>query len=204
MSDNFYKNGEYHRPQEWLLRLRANLYLNQILRLVQISSDYHILEVGCDSGQLTQLLKKRTHSVVGIDINSIAVDNSGKDYLRVMDAQELSFPDRSFDLVVSTHTIEHLPNVLKALCEFERVLRPRGFLILIYPWEPIRGCTVLPEALLYYGSIKKCRQIHLHNFTPIKIDHLVIGSSLVQRNWRVFFVPHPNFISVLHKNVKIL
>jgi arsenite methyltransferase len=204
MSDNFYKNGEYRRPQKWLLRLRANLYLNQILHLVQIGSDYHILEVGCDSGQLTELLKKRTHSVVGIDINPISVNNSGKDYLRVMDAQELGFSDCSFNLVVSTHTIEHLPNVQKALCEFERVLRPGGFLILIYPWEPIRGYTVLPEALLYYRSIKKCRQIHLHNFTPREIDHLLIGSSLVQRNWRIFFVPHPNFISVLHRNGTIL
>jgi SAM-dependent methyltransferase len=105
MSDDFYTNGEYRRPQKWLLRLRANSYLDQILRLVQISSDYHILEVGCDSGELTELLKRRTHSVVGVDINPIAVDNSGKDYLRVMDAQELSFPDRSFDLVVSAHTI---------------------------------------------------------------------------------------------------
>ena len=204
MSDSIYKNGEYHRPQKWLLRLHANLYLNQILHLVHINSDYHILEVGCDSGQLTKLLRKRSHSVVGIDINPLAVNSSGKDYLRVMNAQELSFPDRTFDLLVSTHTIEHLPNVLKAFCEFERVLRPGGFLILIYPWEPIRGYTVLPEALLYYGSIKKCRQIHLHNFTPRKIDRLLIGSSLVQRSWRIFFAPYPNFISVLHRNVRNL
>jgi ubiquinone/menaquinone biosynthesis C-methylase UbiE len=183
------------------LKLRAHLYLNQILQLVQIDSDHHILEVGCDGGQLTELLKKRTHSVIGIDINPITINNSGKDYLRVMDAQEMSFPNHSFNLIVSTHTIEHLPNVLKAFCEFERVLRPGGFVILIYPWEPVRGYSVLPEALLYYKSIKKCRQIHLNNFTPKKINRLLNETSLVHKNWRVFFVPHPNFISILHKSV---
>ncbi|HUI04163.1 MAG TPA: class I SAM-dependent methyltransferase [Acidimicrobiales bacterium] len=41
--------------------------------------------------------------------------------------------DGSFDAVVASHLIEHLANPVAALCEFERVLRPGGRLVLIVP-----------------------------------------------------------------------
>jgi len=198
-NDQLYNNGRYHRPPEWLLQARAKAYLKQILRKVQIGSHQRVLEVGCDLGQLTNLLRKYSETVIGVDVNPTYINKLNQKYFMQMDAQNLDFPDESFDFVISTHTIEHIPDISKALYEFERVLKANGYLILIYPWEPIRGYTVLPEALLHYKSIKVCREIHLHNFTPKKINRLIDRSTLMQLSWQIFFVPHPNFISVYQR-----
>jgi len=42
-------------------------------------------------------------------------------------------PDGSLDVVVAAHVIEHLANPIAALREFERVLRPKGRLVLVVP-----------------------------------------------------------------------
>lgn len=198
-SANIYNNGHYYRPNYSWLRKRARLYLRQLLRQVEVYQGQRILEVSCDQGQLTEQLRDFSSLVVGVDINAKAVEKSGKEYLQVMDAQALQFPDGSFDLVVSANTIEHIPDLAKAIHEFERVLGLGGFLILIYPWEPIRGMTILPEGLLIYRSLKVCRLFHIHKLTPRKIDHLIVGTALVQRNWKLFLGPHPMFISILYK-----
>jgi SAM-dependent methyltransferase len=40
---------------------------------------------------------------------------------------------RSYDFVLSCHSLEHVANPLKALCEWKRILKPGGFLILAVP-----------------------------------------------------------------------
>lgn len=49
------------------------------------------------------------------------------------DAQYLPFADRSFDVVVSCETIEHLPQVQAAISEMYRVTRPGGRLLSTTP-----------------------------------------------------------------------
>ncbi|WP_147114311.1 class I SAM-dependent methyltransferase [Tateyamaria sp. syn59] len=45
---------------------------------------------------------------------------------RVMDAENMDFPDNSFDVVVSHNVFEHLPNPVAVMKEVARVLRPGG------------------------------------------------------------------------------
>ena len=51
--------------------------------------------------------------------------------LWVMDAEQLSFPDNSFDVVVAQYVITTVPNPEAALDEFARVLKPGGEIILV-------------------------------------------------------------------------
>jgi SAM-dependent methyltransferase len=66
-------------------------------------------------------------------------------YLVDLDASDLSFlPDRSYDLVVSSHTIEHLERGLAVVGRLCEKVRPGGFLYLEWPSVesegfPIRG-----------------------------------------------------------------
>ena len=69
IQENLYVDGPYRRPPLWLSRLRARLYLRHIRRLVAIEQGHAVLEVGCDRGQLTELLSALSASVVGVDIN---------------------------------------------------------------------------------------------------------------------------------------
>src|SRR5215203_3405472 len=51
--------------------------------------------------------------------------------LREGDAQELPFPDASFDAVVCTLSLCTIPDDRRAVAEMKRVLRPRGRLLLL-------------------------------------------------------------------------
>jgi SAM-dependent methyltransferase len=45
----------------------------------------------------------------------------------------LTYPDNSFDLVLTSETLEHVPDVATALCEIFRVLKPAGLHIFTVP-----------------------------------------------------------------------
>jgi SAM-dependent methyltransferase len=45
-----------------------------------------------------------------------------------------SIPDGSYGFVLSSHNLEHFANPIKALKEWERVVRPDGYLVLVLPF----------------------------------------------------------------------
>jgi SAM-dependent methyltransferase len=76
--------------------------------------------------------------------------------IRHEDLTALSFPDRSFDAVVSLEVIEHVPDFRRAFAECARVLVPGGRLILTVPFH--RGPSHLERArLMGDGSVE-----HIH------------------------------------------
>jgi SAM-dependent methyltransferase len=60
------------------------------------------------------------------------------DGVRHEDLLRLSFDDGSFDLVTSSHVMEHVANPRQAFTELHRVLRPGGRLVfsIPVPWPP--------------------------------------------------------------------
>jgi SAM-dependent methyltransferase len=51
------------------------------------------------------------------------------------DAQEIALPDNSFDFVISTENLEHLPRPEDNIAEIRRLLRPDGLVIVATPNE---------------------------------------------------------------------
>jgi phosphatidylethanolamine/phosphatidyl-N-methylethanolamine N-methyltransferase len=99
----------------------------------------HILEVGVGTG--LSLSDYSTGSrVAGIDISQPMLDKARVrvaaqrlthvEALAVMDAEQLNFPDASFDVVVAQYMVTAIPNPEKALDEFVRVVRLGGEIIL--------------------------------------------------------------------------
>ena len=94
-----------------------------------------ILDVGCGKGFLLydfMTLIPGVH-VAGIDVSEYALDNAQADvrpFLSKADAQDLPFPDASFDLVISINTIHNLARdaCRKALQEIQRVTRRHAFI----------------------------------------------------------------------------
>lgn len=102
-----------------------------------------ILEVACGRGGFVKELSRNGAHVTGCDF-SLAALRVGREKMRTLengnwaalvqgDAQALPFADESFDLVVSCETIEHVPDVRRALREMWRVARPRAKLFLTTP-----------------------------------------------------------------------
>jgi SAM-dependent methyltransferase len=95
-----------------------------------------VLEVGCGPGQLSlRLARQHGLEVTGLDLDpamiaraQAATDRPGTGERRpsflVGDVAALAFPDRSFDLVVSTLSMHHWADPAAGLAEIGHVLRP--------------------------------------------------------------------------------
>jgi SAM-dependent methyltransferase len=92
------------------------------------------LDVGCGEGRFCRLLRARGIPVVGIDPTERLLEEARKrdpagDYRRAR-AEDLPFPDRSFDLVVSYVTLVDIADFRAAIREMARVSRPGGTLLI--------------------------------------------------------------------------
>lgn len=96
-----------------------------------------ILDVGCAKGfALSDFLKVMPElKVAGVDVSEYAIENSPgsiQPFLKVTNAKELPFPDKSFDLVISVNTVHNLEleGCKKAISEIERVKNKFAFITL--------------------------------------------------------------------------
>lgn len=102
-----------------------------------LTSDHSILDVGCAKGfmlhDFSELIPGIT--VRGIDISSYAIENSIESMrtnVKVGNALDLPFEDKSFDYVISITTLHNLEQdeLIKSLQEIERVSRKGSFITL--------------------------------------------------------------------------
>jgi len=103
--------------------------------------DRDVLEIGVGAGtDFTQWVHNGARAT-GVDLTEAGIalarerlDLLGLDAeLRQADAENLPFPDASFDIVYSYGVLHHTPNTKRAIAEVHRVLRPGGTaLIMIY------------------------------------------------------------------------
>jgi len=99
-----------------------------------------ILEVGVGTGLSLPQYSKNCR-LCGVDISAPMLRKAQErvaelgltnvEGLWVMDAEHLSFPDNSFDVVVAQYVITTVPNPEATLDEFARVLKPGGEIVLV-------------------------------------------------------------------------
>lgn len=174
-------------------------HVRRVQRFLAPARTESVLDVGCGRGFVTRRIQEIAPATTGIDLNAEAVANGVTGGLRVMDAQQLTFADSSFDKIYSFHAIEHIPDVAAALREMERVLRPGGRIMLVYPAEPIRGLYVIPSAILLFGNPWRARDLHIHKLSPWALRPFLAGTSLRVVASRLHLLLTPQFISVLQK-----
>lgn len=79
-----------------------------------------------------------------------------RDGTRNEDLHELTFDDESFDLITSSHVMEHVADPSRALREIHRVLRPAGCCIFSVPvrWPPpeqsVVRCAIVGGELVHH------------------------------------------------------
>lgn len=109
----------------------------------------NILELACGTGQLTRLIAakfpdaKITATDINPDMLTVAKDIVKDKNIewKVMDAQELDFPDSSFDVVICQFGIMFFPDKQKAVNETNRVLKAGGKYIL-NTWDKMENVTI--------------------------------------------------------------
>ncbi|MGW3916743.1 class I SAM-dependent methyltransferase [Streptomyces sp. NPDC005070] len=161
---------------------RRNRAFSRLAVLSGAESGDRVLDVGCGTGYLT----RRMAAVVGPRGTVTGVDPSpsvlayarrrsgaGQDATcayREGVVENLGFPDRSFDTVVTSLMLHHLPEELRpaALEEMWRVVRPGGRLLVV-EFRPPRGPV---GRHLVHGGLGHAMS---HNRTDL-LDGLVTGA----------------------------
>lgn len=135
-----------------------------------------ILDVGTGTGFFAILLARLGHRVTGIDLTPAMIAESralagsmGLDIdFRQMNAQELSFEDERFDVVISRNLTWTLPEPQKAYSQWYRVLK-KGGVLLNYDAdyaenvrsESTQNCSVAPDSP--YGHVGMTERLKEEN-----------------------------------------
>lgn len=122
----FFERVEAHRyAKEWHIPEAADFAGARGLR---------VLEIGCGLGTDGAQFAKAGAAYTGVDLTDAAVELAKKHFellglrgeFRTADAENLDFPDASFDLVYSHGVLHHTPDTARAVREIHRVLKPEG------------------------------------------------------------------------------
>jgi 2-polyprenyl-3-methyl-5-hydroxy-6-metoxy-1,4-benzoquinol methylase len=159
-----------------------------------------VLEVGCGCGYLSLEIARRGRNVNGVDVSSVAIAAAQQHASRlprgsqvqfeVMNATELSFPDRSFAMAFSVEVLEHLHerDVLPHLREVARVLKPGGSYWLMTP-NRLQGLSVGDRYGVHHHhhDEDETADVHLKEWTYTELMPLLreAGFRRLMSPWRV-------------------
>ena len=121
-----------------------------------------VIDVGCGAGRHSFEAYRRGANVIAFDQDAEELANvdtmlqamgeageapeSAKAQVVVGDALALPYPDGSFDTVIASEILEHIPDDDGVISELIRVLRPGGTLAVTVPrWLPERICWLLSD-----------------------------------------------------------
>ena len=111
--------------------------IDAIVRLGAFKPGARIADLGCGSGVFTDLLRERGCDCVGLDLSPKLVEIGRRKYPGIEfiegDVEHLPFPDASFDGVLLSGLVHHLPDPSKCAAEVFRVLRPGGRFVAFDP-----------------------------------------------------------------------
>ena len=122
---------------------------NKAMKIISILGDFgknggkgkerlSLLDIGTGNGEIAHFMGE-FYNVVSVDVTDQRDVHEGFTFMQ-LDEQELPFADNHFDVVVSNHVIEHVPDAEKHLSEIRRVLKNDGLVYLatpnrLWPWE---------------------------------------------------------------------
>lgn len=123
--------------------------------LGSLPQDARVLELGGNLGEHCKYVEHEYAEYVVTDYRQVDFTPlNDRIRFEVADAEQLQFADDSFDRVLLTCVLHHLPNPERALMEMRRVVRPGGLVSITLPCDP--GLLYrLGKAIGPYRSIKK-------------------------------------------------
>lgn len=104
-----------------------------------LSDGDQILEVGFGWAGGARILRGTDTSYEGIEVSSEAVEQARKTFnaagmnFQRYDGRHIPFDDSSFDIVLSSHVLEHVDDPNGYLSDIKRVTRPGGKVIVVTP-----------------------------------------------------------------------
>ena len=123
------------------LRKRHNNAINFLMSM-KLDKNSKILDIGCREGLFLERMQLHGFSSLwGVDISSKSIKYLNKKRKNINgvvgNAQSIPFLDKSFDVIICTHTLEHCENPDKVISEIYRLLKPNGICLIEVPIENV-------------------------------------------------------------------
>lgn len=168
------------------------------LKHLGLAAGDRVLDLGCGEGRHVHgLYLLGDLDIVGVDLNEGSLkkaadglatlpkpanDETGKVAFQTGDATALDFADNSFDAIICSEVLEHLPDYDAALKEIRRVLKPDGKLCISVPhaW-PERICWQLAPPPNGY-AFEPGGHIRIFDEVDLKVSVERHGFSLFKRH----------------------
>ena len=138
--NNYFSSADYNA-----FRYDVGSFCTRKLILSQIKHTHgNLLEIGTGISSMISDIKsskKLNFDCFGVDISDTTIATVKNQFatlginaeLKVADAESLPFPDNTFDVIISAHTLEHIKNDTNVIKECSRVLKPEGELVIFVP-----------------------------------------------------------------------
>ncbi len=135
----------------------------EIPRLLGLTGDSYVLEIGCGSGRYALHLAEQIGCrILGLDINESGISNANKlaqatglaslaRFQQCDASKNLPFDEETFDAAFSNDVICHIPGRLGVLAEMFRVLKPNGRIL--FSDALVLGGMVSAEEIAIRSSI---------------------------------------------------
>src|SRR5437762_9113117 len=184
-------------------------FIPYLIDAAHVSTGLAVLDAACGPGYVSAAVKKVGANPTGVDFSKKMVAIAGSMFpeidFREGDAQQLAFPDASYDRVLMNFGLLHLSSPAKACAEAFRVLRPRGkfgFTIWAEPHENPGGKIVndaiepqadlnvdVPEgpSKFLYANKQECRKALARN--GFHAESIIFETHSVKWN-----VPTPRYL----------
>jgi ubiquinone/menaquinone biosynthesis C-methylase UbiE len=124
----------FYRNLDSISRNRKTDLTDRCLEIIlhEVKGAYEdVLDVGCSNGYVLSVIHERYPNLKLTGVDFVATrGHAGIQFVNA-DVRKLPFEDKSFDVVICSHTIEHIFEIGDFICELKRVTRKK--LIVVTP-----------------------------------------------------------------------
>ncbi len=170
------KRSNFLEGEEWL-RGSAQFFIKLLQKYyLKGLKDASVLDFGCGTGIVLDEFQKIGLRCTGVEMSPWACRYGRERFGLTMlneDIMTVGLESESFDIIVMSHVVEHLPDPPAIVARLASLLKPGGMLMVCTPFAESIGARLFGRRWLYYLPNE-----HLHLFNDVSISYVLASSGL--------------------------